>query len=155
SVSTLLAAYGIPCARAELAKTPDDVAHAYAEMGVAAALKIVSPDILHKSDVGGVALGIQDMVAARDAARCMLDRVKSEAPHARVDGFLVQEMIERPSAHELILGMSVDPTFGPVLLFGRGGTAVEVIADTTLALPPLNLTLARATIERTRVFREL
>ena len=85
----------------------------------------------------------------------MKSRILQALPSARLDGFLVQEMVSRPNAHELIVGMSVDPTFGPVLLFGQGGTAVEVIADKSLALPPLNLNLARAMMQRTAVFRQL
>ena len=82
-------------------------------------------------------------------------RVKAKAPAAAIRGFIVQEMIHRNSAHELILGMTVDAQFGPVLLFGHGGTAVEVIDDKALALPPLNLTLANDMIARTRVYRQL
>jgi acetyltransferase len=85
----------------------------------------------------------------------MRELVAQRAPHARIMGFLVQELIERPAAQELIVGMTVDPLFGPVLLFGRGGTAVEVVKDNALGLAPLNLALAREMISRTRVCQEL
>ncbi len=151
----LLACYGIPTPRTAHAATPEEAGRKAQELGVPVALKIVSPDITHKSDVGGVALDLTGEKAVREAAEQMFARVAQTAPRARLTGFLLQEMISRPHAHELILGMTVDQTFGPVLLFGHGGTAVEVIADKTLALPPLNLALARAMMERTRIFREL
>jgi acetyltransferase len=119
------------------------------------ALKIQSQSIVHKSDVGGVALGLEKPEDVRAAAASMWSRLRTSHPSAKLDGFLVQEMVVRPRAHELIVGMSVDPTFGPILLFGQGGTAVEVIDDKSLALPPLNLPLARAMMARTRVFRQL
>ncbi len=154
-IAELLACYRIPAARCVIAGTPDEAADAAAQIGGRIALKIVSPDILHKSDSGGVALDLEGADSVRDAARAMQHRISADLPTARLEGFLVQEMIVRPGAHELILGMTVDPTFGPMLLFGRGGIAVEVVADTVLAMPPLNLVLARAAMERTRVIREL
>ena len=93
--------------------------------------------------------------ATLGAAERMLQRVASAAPQARLSGFLVQEMVRRPRATELILGMASDATFGPFLLFGQGGVAVEQIADRALALPPLNMTLAREMMSRTRVWRLL
>ncbi len=118
------------------------------------ALKILSSDITHKSDVGGVVL---DLVPSevRAAAAAMLERVGERKPGVRVAGFTVQEMVRRGGAHELILGVSEDRQFGPVLLFGQGGTAVEVVADKALALPPLNLNLAREVMSRTRIHRLL
>ncbi len=115
------------------------------------ALKILSPDISHKSDVGGVRLDLRDAAALRDAADTMLARVRSLQPAARITGFTVQPMVTRPLAQELIVGASIDPVFGPVLLFGHGGTAVEVLADRAIGLPPLNRVLAREMISRTRV----
>jgi len=119
------------------------------------ALKIASPDIIHKSDVGGVALNLENADMVRQAAEAMIQRLKCSAPNARAAGFVVQEMIRKPRAHELIVGMAVDRQFGPFLLFGQGGTAVEVINDKALALPPLNLALARELMSQTRVFRQL
>ena len=85
----------------------------------------------------------------------MLERVATEAPHAHVDGVTIHPMVRRPNARELVMGLTDDPTFGPVIVFGRGGKAVEVINDKALALPPLDLSLARGLIERTRVVRAL
>jgi acetyltransferase len=154
-LGSVLAAYGLDTAQARLCTTEDNAAAASNLFGGAVALKIHSPDITHKSDVGGVVLGLRGEEAVRKAAKEMRERVTKRIPEARIDGFLVQEMIERPSAHELIVGMTVDPLFGPVLLFGRGGTAVEVIKDNALGLAPLNLALAREMITRTRVYQEL
>jgi acetyltransferase len=105
--------------------------------------------------MGGVALNIESAEAALQTARQMLARIKSKQPDARLEGFTVQEMVERPGAHELIIGVSDDPVFGPAILFGAGGTAVEVIKDTALALPPLDLKLARSLIAETRVAKLL
>ena len=126
-----------------------------ARIGFPVALKILSPDIGHKSDVGGVRLDLRDEAEARAAASSMLERVRLARPQARLNGFTVQAMLHRPMAQELIVGASVDPTFGPVLLFGQGGTSVEVVADRAIALPPLNRVLARELISRTRVTRLL
>jgi acetyltransferase len=154
-IGTILVSYGLEMARAKLCATEDDAAAAADRFGGSVALKIHSPDITHKSDVGGVTLGLRGADAVRGAAIGMRERVRQGAPNAQVTGFLVQEMIERSNAHELIAGMTVDPLFGPVLLFGHGGTAVEVIKDNALGLAPLNVALAREMIERTRVYQEL
>ena len=152
----LLAAYGVPVARG--ASTPPDPEAAVAAaraLGHPVALKIRSPDILHKSDVGGVRLDLEDDAAVREAARAMLERVARQRPEARVDGFELQQMARRPRAEELIVGASVDAVFGPVVLFGQGGVAVEVVEDRAIALPPLNEALARELVSRTRVSRLL
>lgn len=154
-VRDLLACYRIPTARSALATTPEAAAAAAAEFGGHTVLKVFSPDITHKSDVGGVALDLATPADVHAAAQAMQRRVAAKVPQARLRGFVVQEMVRRPRAHELILGVAVDATFGPFLLFGHGGTAVEVIDDKTLALPPLNLNLAREMIQRTRVYRQL
>ncbi|MCY4754763.1 bifunctional acetate--CoA ligase family protein/GNAT family N-acetyltransferase [Pelomonas aquatica] len=152
----LIAAYGIPAvATRRVAATPDAAAAAAFEIAAPVVLKIVSPDILHKSEAGGVRLDLRGEEAVRAAARGMLERLRHERPEARIDGFSVQAMAERPHAQELIVGAHVDPVFGPVLLFGQGGTAVEVLGDRAVALPPLNRALARELIERTRVARLL
>jgi acetyltransferase len=125
------------------------------ELGGPVALKILSPDITHKSDVGGVALNLEGASAVQAEAEAIRARVARVAPNAHLDGFVVQEMIRRPGGYELILGMAVDRQFGPALLFGHGGTATEMIGDTALALPPLNLALARELMSRTRIFHQL
>ncbi len=148
----VLAAYGIPAVPTHIAADAQAAAAQAARLAAPVALKILSKDITHKSDVGGVALDLRSPGAVRDAAEAMLSRVQRLKPDARVDGFTVQPMIERPDANELIVGVIEDAQFGPVILFGAGGTAVEVLGDTALALPPLNLHLAREAMMRTRVF---
>jgi acetyltransferase len=123
--------------------------------GATAVLKIMSRDIVHKSDVGGVILNLTSANAVRIAANDILARAKTLRPDARISGVIVQAMIVRAKARELILGLAFDPTFGTVVVFGRGGTAVEIINDKALALPPLDLQLARDLVERTRVSRLL
>jgi len=133
------------------------VAHASAifAQGATVVLKIMSRDIVHKSDVGGVVLNLTSADAVREAAADILARAKALRPEARISGVMVQAMVLRPKARELILGLADDPTFGTVVLFGHGGTAVEIIDDKALALPPLDLQLARGLIERTRISRLL
>jgi acetyltransferase len=118
-------------------------------------LKIHSPDIIHKSDVGGIALNLKSRDEIENAAHSMLERIKQKQPSANLSGFVVEEMITWPDAIELIVGMKEDSQFGPVILFGEGGTAVEVIADTALELPPLDLKLARRLIDKTRISKRL
>src|SRR5262249_33760397 len=115
----------------------------------------LSRDITHKSDVGGVVLNLATADEVRTAAGEILTRAKSRRPDAKLDGVLVQPMVLGAKARELILGIADDPIFGPVVVSGRGGTAVEIINDKALALPPLDLALARALIARTRVSRLL
>jgi acetyltransferase len=123
--------------------------------GATVVLKIMSRDIVHKSDVGGVVLNLTTPDAVRAATADIIARAKALRPEARISGVIVQAMVVRPKARELILGLADDPTFGTVVVFGRGGTAVEIINDRALALPPLDLQLARSLIERTRVSRLL
>ncbi len=150
-VQAVLAAYGVPAAASRVARDADEAARIAVQIGGKVALKIRSPDITHKSDVGGVALSL-DAGEAGAAARAMLERVRAVKPEARVEGFLVQEMVERPGAVELIVGIVDDAAFGPVVLFGQGGIAVELLEDRALELPPLNLALARAQMRRPRVW---
>ncbi|HCQ63648.1 MAG TPA: GNAT family N-acetyltransferase [Rhodobacteraceae bacterium] len=151
----VLAAYDIPVPTTRVAKDPTGAAQAAAEIGSAVLLKILSPDLTHKSDFGGVALDLAGSREVRDAAAAMRARVREHAPQARIDGFQVQPMIQRPDAFELIVGVTEDAPFGPMLLIGQGGTDTEIIGDRALALPPLNMRLAREAIERTRISRLL
>ena len=152
----LLDAAGVPVVPTRTVKADTAAAQAAAaELGYPVALKILSHAISHKSDVGGVRLNIANAAELGEACAAMLERVQDLRPDADVQGFTVQRMIKLKHAHELIVGASVDPVFGPVILFGQGGTAVEVLADRALALPPLNTMLARAQIERTRVAKLL
>lgn len=153
-VAQLLAYYRIATVRSAMVPDAVTAAAKAAEFGKPVALKIVSSDILHKSEAGAVRLNLPP-AAVDVAAEDMASRVLRQYPAARIDGFLVQEMIDRPNDFELIMGMSVDPQFGPVLLFGHGGTAVEVIGDRALGLPPLNVSLAREMIGETRIHRQL
>ena len=154
-IHAVFQAYDIPTVPTRFAADADEVARLAAEFGVPVALKIASPDITHKSDIGAVALNIQDPNQARLTALGMLASVRAQRPEARIEGFNVQPMTRWPQAHELILGVINDPLFGPVLLFGNGGTAVEIINDKALELPPLNMNLAHALISRTQVARLL
>ena len=152
----VLEAYDIPTVPTlAVALSPEAALAAARECGYPVALKIRSPDLSHKTDVGGVRLHLRDADELREAVAQMLARVRSARPEARLTGFTVQAMVQRPLAEELIVGASVDPVFGPVLLFGQGGTAVEVLADRAIGLPPLNRVLARELIARTRVARLL
>jgi acetyltransferase len=154
-VDAVLEAYGIPRVATRAAATVDDAVRLARETGFPVALKIDSAAITHKSDVGGVALDLQTADAVRAAAEAMLKRVRELRPDAAVQGFMLQAMARRPGAHELIAGISDDPVFGPVILFGQGGVAVEVVADRAIGLPPLNMVLARDMVSRTRVARLL
>jgi acetyltransferase len=152
----LLAACGVPVVETRVVDPEAGAALVAAQaVGYPVALKILSPQITHKSDVGGVALDLEDPGALREAVFAMKRRVARLRPKAKIEGFTVQSMVHRPQAQELIVGASVDALFGPVLLFGQGGTAVEVVADRAIALPPLNPPLARALIGRTPVLRLL
>ena len=157
-IKRLLEAYAIPMVPT-FAAADAEQAVAYAStlftQGATVVLKIMSRDIIHKSDVGGVVLNLHQPRAVRLATASILARAKKLRPEARISGVIVQAMVVRPKARELILGLADDPTFGTVIVFGRGGTAVEIINDKALALPPLDLQLARDLIERTRVSRLL
>jgi acetyltransferase len=154
----LLTAYSIPIVPAQLARNADEAAAAarpFLAEGSGVVVKILSPDVVHKSEVGGVRLNLPSERAVRDAAADILARVRAVRPDARITGVTIHPMIVRSKARELIAGIADDPTFGPVIVFGRGGTAVEVIGDKALALPPLDLELACELIGRTRVSRVL
>ena len=152
----VLGAYGIPVvATRSVGPQPSAAVGAAQAIGFPVVLKILSADISHKSDVGGVVLNLANAAAVQDAAQAMLARIRSDRPDARIDGFAVQAMVRRSHAHELIVGASIDSVFGPIILFGQGGTAVEVVADRAVALPPLNVSLARALVQRTRVAKLL
>jgi len=143
---------GIPVVETRIVASAEDAAAEAAGIGFPVALKVVSSKITHKSDIGGVALDLEDGDAVRDAV-LRIQRLVQRAGFDAPEGFAVQPMIRRPDALELILGASTDPIFGPVLMFGQGGTAVEVLADHALALPPLNRKLAGELIDQTRVAR--
>jgi acetyltransferase len=151
----VLAAYGIPVVPTEIVLDAAEAVAAAVRIGFPVAVKILSRQITHKSDVGGVALDLGSEQAVADAVRTMTGNALVKAPKARIDGFVVQPMIKRPHAIELILGAAEDPVFGPILLVGHGGVAAEVVDDKALALPPLDLVLAEDALSRTRVDRLL
>jgi acetyltransferase len=151
----VLAAYGIPVVPTEVVLDAAEAAAAATRIGFPVAVKVLSREITHKSDVGGVELDLGSEQAVADAVRSMTDKVCTAAPGAQIDGFVVQPMIKRPHAVELILGAAEDPVFGPILLVGHGGVAAEVIDDKALALPPLDPVLAEDALSRTRVDRLL
>jgi acetyltransferase len=148
----VLTAYVIPTVPSLVAASPEEAARAAESFGTAVALKILSPDIVHKSDVSGVSLNLETPEVVRDNAVAMLARIRELRPEVRLEGFTVQPMVRRPHALELIVGMADDSHFGPVILFGHGGIAVEVIGDKALALPPLNMHLAHEVMSQTRVY---
>jgi acetyltransferase len=151
----VLAAYGIPVVETRIARSVDEAVLGAQEIGFPVAIKILSPDINHKSDVGGVVLDLETPVALRTAAHAMHGRLSELQPAARLQGFSVQAMARRPQATELIVGVTTDQVFGPVILFGQGGIAVEIMDDHTVGLPPLNMVLARDMVSRTRVSKLL
>ena len=153
--TSVLAGYGIPQPPARNAIDADEAATAAAAIGFPVTLKIRSPDITHKTDVGGVALDLADAAHVRAEAAALLARVRAARPEARIDGVIVQQMVRRPGAIELLAGLSEDPVFGPVVVFGQGGTAVEIVQDSAVTLPPLNLLLARGQMAQTRVWHLL
>ena len=157
-ISGLFEAYSIPMVPTLAAISPDEAAakaEPFLARGQSVAVKILSRDITHKSDVGGVKLGLATREQVREAAAEVMARAKSARPDARIGGVMVQPMIVRAAARELILGIADDPTFGPVIAFGRGGTAVEVVKDKALALPPLDMNLANDLVSRTAIARLL
>ena len=151
----VLAAYGVPVVGTRRVKTPGEAASIAAEMGGTVVLKILSPDIQHKTDVGGVLLDIEGPAAVRKAAETLLQRISEEKPEARLEGLTIEPMVRRPGAFELIAGIIKDPQFGPLILFGQGGRAVEIINDKSMGLPPFNMHLAQALISRTRIYKQL
>jgi acetyltransferase len=151
----VLSAFGIPVVATRLARTPEEAVSLAAEIGGSVALKVVSPEILHKGAAGGVALELAGPQAVLDAARTLRERVEQARPGVRIEGFSVQPMVRRPGAYELILGVTEDTQFGPVILVGQGGSAAEVVKDKALGLPPLNMRLAAEMLSRTRIHRLL
>jgi acetyltransferase len=152
---SLLAAFGLPVPRAIVAVDRDAAVAAAREIGFPAVIKIYSPDISHKSDVGGVRLNLQNADMIASAFDDMMRHVRALAPRARIEGALVQPMLRYADGREVLVGVATDAVFGPVISFGAGGVAVEAVRDTAIALPPLNAVLARELIERTRVHRLL
>lgn len=151
----LLKAFNIPMLSAMTAHSPNEALAAAEYLGFPVALKILSPDITHKSDVGGVRLNINRAQAVRHVYNEMMDQVQTHRPEARLEGVSIEKMYRKSSGRELLVGVIDDPVFGPVITFGAGGTAVEILRDRAVALPPLNDHIARAMIQRTQVSKML
>lgn len=151
----LLHAFRIPVAPALPAHSPNEALSAAECLGFPVALKILSPDITHKSDVNGVRLDIDHAERVRNAYNDLLADVRAKRPDARLEGVTVEKMYQGRNGRELLLGIAQDPTFGPVISFGAGGTAVEILQDRAVALPPLNEHIAETLIQQTRVARWL
>jgi acetyltransferase len=146
--------YGIPTVKAYLACTPEQATGAARTLGYPLVLKVASPDITYKSDVGGVITGITSEEELRAEYDRLLKRVAENCPEAKITGVTVQKMIEKID-YELILGAKKDEDFGSVILFGMGGTSVQIFQDFAVGLPPLNQTLARRLMEETKAYRLL
>ncbi len=151
----LLAYFGIPTPRTIIAVTATEAAHAARLVGFPVALKILSPDIAHKSDVGGVRLAVRDAAQVEAEFNALVAQVKKLRPDADVTGVAVQPMVQKRFGREVSVGVATDPVFGPVISFGAGGVAVELLADYAVGLPPLSIRLAEEMIDRTRIARLL
>jgi acetyltransferase len=151
----VLAAYGIPTVQTRMAASADEAVAVAAELGYPVVLKLNSETITHKSDVGGVRLDLANGKEVRRAYRTMEKAVGKQYGPQHFQGVTVQPMVPLQDGYELIIGCTPDPQFGPVLLFGAGGVLVEVFKDRALSLPPLNTTLARLMMERTKIYQAL
>jgi acetyltransferase len=151
----VLSAYGIPTAQTVIAHDAAAAVSAANQMGYPVVLKLYSETITHKTDVGGVQLNLGSAEAVDRAFRAIQASVTEKAGAQHFQGVTVQPMIKLKDAYELIIGSSLDPQFGPVLLFGTGGQLVEVFKDRALSLPPLNSTLARRMMEQTKIYKAL
>ncbi len=149
-----LMTYGIPVAIAQLARNPEAAVSIADKVGYPVVIKVVSPDISHKSDVGGVIMGVDSSTALKEAYEKLIERVKKRAPAAAITGVAVEKMFTDID-YELILGAKKDKDFGSVILFGMGGTTAEFIKDFSVGLPPLNQTLAKMLMQDTKVYKML
>lgn len=148
----LLESYGIPTTLPQSAITAEDAARLSEKAGFPVVLKILSPQITHKTDVGGVMLNLHNTAEVKDAFEQIIQNVKERAPQAKIEGISVQKMIDLKNGVELILGIKQDPVFGSVMMVGTGGIFAELFKDRTLELPPLNEKLARRMLERLNIY---
>ena len=149
----LLVNYEIPVIKDILVKSPEEAVLAASQIGFPVVMKISSPDILHKTDVDGVKLDIQSQKKAKEAYQEILAGAKKHSPKAKIEGVIIQEMASKK--HEILIGSKDDPIFGPVIVFGMGGVAVEIFKDINIGLPPLNMALAQRLIEETKIYKLL
>jgi acetyltransferase len=151
----LLAAFNIPVARTMVAHSPTEALLIAQQLGFPVAMKINSPDITHKTDAGGVVLNLNNAHEVRAAYQHIIDNVHHNRPNAKVDGISIEPMIVKPNGRELMIGVTNDPVFGPVITFGAGGTTVEIMGDRAVALPPLNHFLVQDLIAGTHISKML
>jgi len=151
----LLAAFHIPVAQTMVARSPNEALLIAQQLGFPVAMKVNSPDITHKSDSGGVLLNLVNAQAVRGAYHEIIKNVKQSRPDAKVDGISIQPMIVKPNGRELMVGVTNDPVFGPVITFGAGGTSVEIMGDRSVSLPPLNTFLVKDMINSTHIAKML
>ncbi|MDD2720971.1 MAG: bifunctional acetate--CoA ligase family protein/GNAT family N-acetyltransferase [Gallionella sp.] len=151
----VLSAFHIPVAQTMIARSPNEALLIAQQLGFPVAMKVNSRDITHKSDAGGVMLNLTNAQAVRAAYHEITENIKRNRPGSHVDGISIQPMIVKKNGRELMVGVIRDPVFGPVITFGAGGTTVEVMGDASVALPPLNVFLARDLISRTQVSKLL
>jgi acetyltransferase len=151
----VLAAFGIPVVRAVEARSAAEALVVAESVGFPVAMKVASPDVTHKADVDGVRLGVADAAQVRRVYAELLEAVKARRPDARVTGVTVEPMARSRHGRELVVGVVRDPVFGPAIAFGAGGSAVEIVRDRAVALPPLNGFLARRLMDQTRAAKLL
>jgi acyl-CoA synthetase (NDP forming) len=147
---TVCKEYGIPITELKIAKTAEEAAKFSEEIGYPTVLKIISPDVIHKFDVGGVILNVNSCEDAKNAYNKIVENVKKHKPDAKIDGILVQEMA--PSATEVIVGAIKDAQFGPTLMFGLGGTFVEIMKDVSFRIAPIKEDDARQMISEVKAY---
>jgi acetyltransferase len=151
----LLSAFHIPVARTIVAHSPNEALLIAQQMGFPVAMKVNSHDISHKSDAGGVMLNLRNAHEVRAAYQKISDNIQLNRPDAKMDGVAIEPMIMKRNGRELMIGVTTDPAFGPVITFGAGGTAVEIMGDRAVALPPLNTFLVKELINDTRIAKML
>jgi acetyltransferase len=151
----LLSAFHIPVAKTLIARSPNEALLIAQQLSFPVAMKVNSPDITHKSDAGGVMLSLNNAHEVRAAYQHIHDNVQRNRPAAKMDGIAIEPMIVKQNGRELMIGVTTDPVFGPVITFGAGGTAVEIMGDRAVTLPPLNTFLVKELINGTRIVRML
>ena len=151
----ILRAFRVPVAQTMVARTPTEALLLAEQIGFPIAMKVDSPDLVHKSDAGGVRLNIPNAPAVRNAYHDIIETVHKKHPNARINGVSIEPYLARPNGRELMLGVVRDPIFGPIITFGAGGTEVEIFSDRAVALPPLNNFLAQDLIKSTRASKLL
>ena len=151
----LLSAFHIPVAQTLVAHSPNEALLIAQQLGYPVVMKINSPEITHKTDAGGIRLNLVSAQAVRGAYHDIIESVNHNRPDARIDGISIEPMVVKPNGRELMVGVTNDPIFGPIITFGAGGTAVEILKDRSVTLPPLNGFLVKDLIQGTRIAKML